>query len=173
MATTPEQNAQPVVPRVMVSAIVVVSVLTLTLILGVLLATRAAPPDVYMPPQEYLPGRPLPVNAHCAWPPSAEEIVHCHVLLEHDIYLVYDTSRGIITSTSVSVDNQATVGGLMLAWGIPSGIHRYPWSIRVQWDTRYIYVSSRPFRPGSVPYFIHYSLHADNSSPWEGFASWG
>ncbi len=173
MAIRPEQKGQPIFPRVLVTSVVAAAILISIIIVGTVVASRAAPLDIYSPPEELLPGHPLPRSARCNWPPSAEEIVHCHVLLEHDIYLVYDTIRGVITSTSVSVDNKANVGRLMLAWGTPSGVRRYPWSIRMQWGTRYIYVSTQPFRPASVPYFIHYSLEADSAGAWEGFSSRG
>src|SRR5689334_15105711 len=103
------------------------------LMVGAILFARATAPALYVPPEALMPGHTLPSGVQCIWPPFSEKTVHCHITLDHDIYVVYDTSRDVITSTSVSVDEQASIGALILAWGTPTGQRRYTWSTEVQW----------------------------------------
>jgi hypothetical protein len=157
-------------PRLGFAVLGVATVISV-LIFGTLLIARAAPPSLYTPPESLMPGQPLPAGVMCAWPPLNEKMVHCHIFLDHDIYIVYDSSRGVIISTSVSLDDQASVGELIVAWGTPTGQRRYSWSTQVQWGSRYVYVSSRPFSPSNMPYFIHYTLEPDSVRAWNGFAN--
>ncbi len=86
------------------------------------------------------------------------------------VYLMYDIDRHMIIQTSATIDD-LTVGKLILAWGVPTGMRRAGDIIQVQWGTRSVYVSSNSLNPSTPTSSIFYSLMQTDGMPWMGFGN--
>jgi hypothetical protein len=123
-------------------------------------------------PANLMPGNVMPRSCECSGPfTMSYEVGHCVVFLNgRKVYLGYEADRSIIARVSHSADN-APVGELVLAWGMPTGIKRTSSAIEVYWGKRSAYVTGGPFSPQSEVLFINYSLKDKVVPPWHGFTS--
>jgi hypothetical protein len=170
MATEPKQTALRLVKGVAV-VFVVLTLATTSLVYGTIV--RSAPKHLppVDPPRQMLPGNPLPAQAICSWPPYASESMSCHLSSDgQSFYFTYSAQQGIIIRTAMAVEDQ-TIGELITAWGPPSGVQIYPWTVLVSWDSRSVFVASRPFSPGNRVSFVRYTLEPESTGPWQGFVS--
>jgi hypothetical protein len=159
-----------------VSAAFVIPMITILffsiILLSIVLHSRASVQHIAAPPMKILPGNELPENARCNWSPTSQgDMLYCNLSIEDKlIYFAYDTEKRAIVHTSVPVED-GNVGDLILDWGNPTGVRWFSRSVEVQWGTRSVFVSTRPFNPANRALFISYSLEPNSGSPWIGFAS--
>jgi hypothetical protein len=121
-------------------------------------------------PENLLPGNLLPRPCMCSWPSGIpHDVGYCAVYVHgRKIYLGYETDRRRIVNVSYAGQGKP-VGDLLLAWGMPTGIRRYSWSVEVYWGNRSAYVSNKPFGPKSKTLFIMYTSDRPKTEPWHGF----
>lgn len=121
-------------------------------------------------PEYLLPGQPVPAQCDYTWRayyPS--NTFYCRNVVDGTfMYAEYSQSRKIITRVSYSVDGE-TVGDLILAWGIPTGMQRYNWGVEIYWGKRSVWASTEPFTPMSRIFLVAYTLRTPDASAWHGF----
>jgi hypothetical protein len=159
---------RPFVVNFAVAAIVVLTIPIVGVVTGTRVETVAPIPDL---PQRYLPGKSLPGDAAC--PKARIEVwyVNCEAShLGYKVEFIIQGSTMSIISSSIWTPNY-TIGDLILAWGIPTGMDQDRHYINVFWGTRYALLLTRSFRPDSHVKMIVYTQKALRSSPWHGFAS--
>ena len=145
------------------------------LILGMVMVARIGKvPPIADLPQDYLPGRALPKDAVCR--DSGDSLGYaCDIdYFGKKTYFTTKTNTAMIISTTVGA-REHTVGELIAAWGIPTGIIQNSHYTSVYWGTwrtRSAFLTmNRPFQPGSQVESIIYTLEPPQSSPWRGFMS--
>lgn len=123
-------------------------------------------------PEDLLPGNPVPQPCDQIWPPDyLSDSSYCQITLNsRRIYVTYSVRHGTITRLSYSGQGE-TVGDLMLAWGMPTGMRDRGWAVEVFWDKRSIFASAKPFNPNSSIYWISYTLNPEATRPWRGFVN--
>lgn len=170
------QSTRDVRQPVAVIAIVTAVVLAI-LALGATLPARAQPTALAEPstltelPNEVRPGHDLPAQARCTYPPYGSLFIGCRILISDHVYFItYHLKRRIITRTSIAIDGE-TIGQLILAWGLPTGIRRAGWMSEVHWGDRSVYVGARTFSPTSRTAFISFDLEPGQTAPWTGFTN--
>jgi hypothetical protein len=121
-------------------------------------------------PEQYFPGNSLPSTTDCTWPPYTPSYTkYCRIILGYTtIFATYDVKQKMITRVSYSGHGE-TVGDLIMAWGIPTGMKRLPWAMEVHWKNRVVYASLQPFSPKSRAVLIAYTLENEVVPAWKGF----
>jgi hypothetical protein len=134
------------------------------------IASTSTFPELYAPPQAYLPGNSLP-----QLPVDVQRFLYeaSYASVRTDIdgrafYLIYDTQTRMILRTSFRAD-EYTIGHLILAWGVPRGIKRQNSTIYVYWGTRSATINTTQIKPNSPIAFIVYDFEPQKALPWRGF----
>jgi hypothetical protein len=171
MRVGPEQTARPARGYILIMALVLTLGFQTLIILAIIKSSRTELRHIDEPPGYLLPGHRLPDNAQCTWAPHAGDTMLCRIFLHDNLfYLTYNVTQKTIVRTAMSASNE-TIGDLILAWGTPTGMQRFPWAVQVYWGTRSVYISARPFRPDNRTAFVSYNLNTVGALPWQGFAN--
>ena len=135
-----------------------------TLVTGRLGATLQAP-DL---PPGYLPSNPLPEDTVCITQ-SDEHIPRCSIHVGSiDVYFTFEAGTRRITRTIIPA-RRYMLGGLIAAWGTPTGVTWTETSIYVYWGIRSALLYASAFQPESRVDFILYDLVPHSGSTWRGF----
>lgn len=178
----PEPISLPVYPVMLVAAI-----LTLCIILVIALAQTHKASAIVEPPQGFLPGSVLPAEAFCKASPDGHCYppldTHCNVpgdgrcftYPEYDVetigkkvYLTVEVESGMIRAALIPA-TEYTVWNLISAWGSPTGFSQNGTTLRMDWNTRSVYLDVCPFRPEDRVKWITYHSDLVEAPPWRGF----
>jgi len=168
--TTGQTNVQSVRRPILVS-IATLSLIILTILIHNVVAVARTQPvrPVIDPPQHFLPGSPLPAEWTC--PLKGAGFIVCTIHRDgKDVHVTYEVTRHVIVATVISA-HEYTIGDLILTWGIPNFFAQNGRAIDVYWGTRYAYLITCSFQPGSHVEFIAYYLEEHTGSRWQGFST--
>ena len=160
--------------RQILRLLLIVSSCSIVLPVFLLMPVRDQPIAQYEPvASEFLPGHTLPYDLSCesAYYSMDNSHLYCRAvqgIQEGNLYITFDVREKIIVRTTL-LDPNKTIGELILAWGVPTGVSNLVLGKYVYWPGRYVFVASKVFSPGSPTGFLVYDNRANIEQLWTGF----
>ena len=152
--------------------------LTLSLLVGVAMASLGPRPVIFEPGQQFLPGNPRPGDVDCnsladGYSGAYASYTTCSAVQDDKhLSLQIDIASGVIMR-AYFLAGEYSIGDLMLVWGAPSGFSRFGRNTYLYWGTREAFVLGCSFSPASNVHRITYERKPIALISWRGFVNIG
>ncbi|MBX3064605.1 MAG: hypothetical protein KF726_16610 [Anaerolineae bacterium] len=145
--------------------------------LSMVISRHASPTPRIEIPQQLLPGNPMPDTAACDdGDPRSRNILYCSYS-QMEIRLIsftYDTRARAIILSAILVDDETSIGDLILEWGNPVGYRRGQQDTKIYWKGKTAHLSilgSPVSRIHVILYLPTYCELPTDLLTWHGFVS--